>query len=342
MYRNINDLPFPASILTPYLQMSSPLTPIPIADMPSRMAATVGATFIGAIIASVFYGITILQTVAYYRQYPNDPWLFRYAVALLWIFDTLHVVLTTHALYFYLIESFGNYPALFTIVWSFSLQLLLNMLIVPGVQVLYAVRIWKLGSHFHVVLPRFIFLAVAATFGAGVYLINDTYTLTSFLDISTIRVSIYVNFSTITAVDSFIAGTMCFYLYKGRSMASLSSTAKMIMRLMRLVVISGLATSTCSLFTLVAYIAWPNTLIFIAINFILPRLYINSLLTMLNSRKSSMWRFEKEYHANQTILQFAPPFAGSGATDSEQTNITLPLPISEGSCSSSTSDMTYV
>ncbi|KAK0488477.1 hypothetical protein IW261DRAFT_1439591 [Armillaria novae-zelandiae] len=250
--------------------MSSPL-PIPIADIPSRLGATLGAIFIGATIAAVFYGITILQTVVYYKQNPNDPWLFRYAVAFLWIFDTLHVALSTHALYFYLIESFGNYLALFGIIWSFPLQLLFNMLIVSGVQALYAVRIWKLGRHFHMVLPRFIagvflykhesalmfnlqFLAVAATLGTGSYVIYDTYTLSSFMDVSTIRASIYADFSTIAGADFVIAGAMCFYLHKGRSMTSFSSTTNTILRLMRLVVISGLATSACSLVTLVTVI----------------------------------------------------------------------------------------
>ncbi|KAK0203240.1 hypothetical protein DFS33DRAFT_1345944 [Desarmillaria ectypa] len=80
--------------------MSSPLTPIPIGDNPSRLGATLGAIFIGAAIAAIFYGITILQTVVYYKQNPDDLWLFRYAVALLWIFDTLHVALApTHFIY---------------------------------------------------------------------------------------------------------------------------------------------------------------------------------------------------------------------------------------------------
>lgn len=338
--------------------MSSTL-PIPIADIPSRLGATLGAIFIGATIAAVFYGITILQTVVYYKQNPNDPWLFRYAVAFLWIFDTLHVAFSTHALYFYLIESFGNYLSLFGIIWSFPLQLLFNMLIVSGVQALYAVRIWKLGRHFHMVLPRFIFLAVAATFGTGSYVIYDTYTLSSFMDVSTIRASIYADFSTIAGADFVIAGAMCFYLHKGRSMTNFSSTTKTILRLMRLVVISGLATSACSLLTLVTYIAWPNTLVFVAIDFILPKLYINSLLAMLNSRQSSMWTATKEHQVDQKIMRFAPPRpAGSGMADSGQTdvtipglsmteadmvqtNITLPLHIAEGSLSSSIGDMTF-
>ncbi len=103
------------------------------------------------------YGITILQTVVYYKLNPNDPWIFRYSVRnpkpshlisvhpsythtgrliivcchqagdiynlssramICRIFDTLHVALSTHGLYFYLIESFGNYLALLDkVIW---------------------------------------------------------------------------------------------------------------------------------------------------------------------------------------------------------------------------------
>ncbi|SJL17488.1 uncharacterized protein ARMOST_21040 [Armillaria ostoyae] len=138
------------------------LTLIPTGDIPTSLniEATIGAVYIGATIAAVFYGITVLQTVIYYKQNPNDPWLFRYAVALLWILDTLHVALSTHALYFYLIKSFGQYLSLFTIIWSFPLQLVINvglhtssgkpsltvaqMLIVFGVQLFVSFSVFSL------------------------------------------------------------------------------------------------------------------------------------------------------------------------------------------------------
>ncbi|KAK0207366.1 hypothetical protein IW262DRAFT_662387 [Armillaria fumosa] len=234
------------------------------------LGLTLGAVYVGATIAAVFYGITILQTAIYYKQYPGDSWIFRNAVAVLWILDTLHVILTTHALYFYMVESFGDYSALFSIIWSFPLQLLVGMLIVVGVQALYAVRIWKLGRSIHMVIPWFIFLAVAASLGTGIYAIYDTYTLTTPFGIPTISTSIYVVFVTLAGADFCIASTMCYYLDKGTSM-SFSSTTKILVGLMRLAVISGLATSACSLLTLVAFMAWPKTLIFIAIHFILPK-----------------------------------------------------------------------
>ncbi|KAK0457287.1 uncharacterized protein EV420DRAFT_1549994 [Desarmillaria tabescens] len=125
--------------------------------------------------------------------------------------------------------------------------------------------------------------------------------------------------------DFTISGAMCYYLHKGKSMTSMSSTTKTIMKLMRVVVISGLLTSACSLLALVTYVIWPDTLIFISIcAFILPKLYINSLLAMLNSRKSSMWSVGKERQVDQKIIRFAPHDAESEVTDSRQTNITIP------------------
>ncbi|PBK66684.1 hypothetical protein ARMSODRAFT_959823 [Armillaria solidipes] len=296
---------------------------------------TLGAVYIGATIAAVFYGITILQTVIYYKQYPNDPWLFRYSVAVLWILDTLHIAISTHALYFYLVESFGNYLHQFEIIWSFPLQLLVNMLIVVGVQALYAVRIWKFGRNFHAVLPWFIFLAVAASFATGIYVIYDTYTLSSFFDLPTISTSIYVVFSTLAGADFCIAATMCFYLHKGTTMTGFSSTIKIVVGLMRLVVISGLATSACSLFTLIVYIAWPNSLIFIAVDFILPKLYINSLLAMLNARNVQMRGGSQPERPVDELkfLRFAHHTTRSGPSNSAETSVDVALSEMERDCS---------
>ncbi|KAK0243663.1 hypothetical protein EDD85DRAFT_1017486 [Armillaria nabsnona] len=114
---------------------------------------TLGALYIGATIAAVqvtfltrrdtcscihsgsLFGITNLQTVIYYKKYPHDWWLFRYSVALLWILDALHVALSTHALYVYLINMFGDLAGVLVHdVWSFKAQLDINIIIVIYVQ----------------------------------------------------------------------------------------------------------------------------------------------------------------------------------------------------------------
>ncbi|KAK0190193.1 hypothetical protein F5146DRAFT_1054305 [Armillaria mellea] len=75
---------------------------------------------------------------------------------------------------------------------------------------------------------------------------------------------------------------MCYYLHKSREASVFASTPDMLYGLMRLVVISGLATSTCSLLTLVTYLVWQDTLIFLGVDLILPK--CKGLLS-LNSRK---------------------------------------------------------
>ncbi|KAK0207372.1 hypothetical protein IW262DRAFT_663352 [Armillaria fumosa] len=308
----------------------APVTPRLLIDsLPSVLGRTLGPIYVGATIAAVFYGITILQTVIYYKGYPNDSWHFRYGVAFLWVLDTLHVALSTHALYFYLVQSFGNYLHMLKIIWSFRLQLIVNILIIIGVQGLYAVRVWKFGRNFHKVLPWFIFLAVAACLGAGIYGTYEMYTLSSYLQISKIKTAIYVVFSTDVAADFFIAATMCYYLHKGREMTGFSSTTKVIVGLMRFAVMSGLTTSACSLFSLIAYIAWPNSLIFLAVHFTLPKLYINSLLAMLNARKAQRQDETKEYSTYNSTLRFTHLTVSSGTSNAAGTSVNAALSVME-------------
>ncbi|PBK74121.1 hypothetical protein ARMSODRAFT_1014437 [Armillaria solidipes] len=227
------------------------------------VGVTFGACYIGSIMAAILYGISNLQAVIYYKRYPNDWWVYRYSVALLWVLDTLHVILSTHALYFYLITMFGDFIGdLESDVWSMKLQLSLNNLMVVYVQWLYAIRLWKR-------VP-------------GITL--DSRIIPNLLSVSLIKQSIYIFCSTIAAADLIIAPMMCFYLHKSRRGTIFSTTTTLLLRLMRLVLISGLATSAISLSTLVAYIVWPESLIFVGIHFVLSKLYINSLLAMLNSR----------------------------------------------------------
>ncbi|PBK81108.1 hypothetical protein ARMGADRAFT_816148 [Armillaria gallica] len=243
---------------------------------------TFGALFVGATIAAILFGITNIQTLIYYKKYPNDWSFYRYSVALLWVLDTAHLALSTHALYYYLIDMYGNLlgALLGNIIWSLRLQLILKVWIVVFVQGLYAIRLWKLGLHFHKILPWFVFLAVSASVGAGIFGSYDIYRPPNLVSISSISVTIYTFYSIIITADIIIAVMMCYYLHKSRAAMHFSSAANLLLVLMQLVLVSGIATSACSLFSIVTYIAWPDTLIFIAVDFILPKLYINSLLAM--------------------------------------------------------------
>ncbi|PBK66753.1 hypothetical protein ARMSODRAFT_977318 [Armillaria solidipes] len=294
--------------------------PVPVTDMPS-LGMAMGGPLAGLSITAMLYGISIPQLVIYYRRYPNDPPLFRYSIVLLWILDTLQLALISSALYFYLVTSHGNYQALLKFTWTLRSQNTVSRVIVVGIQALYAVRIWKLslcGGYLGVELEETLPDAIYAS-----YIVQD------FLSLSSVSVPISTVFATTAVTDIVIAGVMCFCLHKGREITRVSSTIKIIVTLMRLVIMSGLTTSVCSFLVLFSIIAWPDSLIFLAFDMIISKppsvtnpalstVYMNSLLAMLNYRKIPTELAINLGHPVSTpgsgaVLEFAPDESGDTA-----------------------------
>ncbi|PBK62994.1 hypothetical protein ARMSODRAFT_1024294 [Armillaria solidipes] len=273
------------------------------------LGESIGTLYLGSNIASILYGIKNLQGLSYYRRYPNDWWVYRYSVTLLWVLDTLHVTLSTHALYFYLITMFGDLVGdLESDLWSMKWQLYLNVIlslymskganhVLPMKQVilmvvvigLYAVRLWKLGRHFHKILPWFIALAVIASLGSTIYVVHSIHITPNLASASNIKLQ---------------GKDLCFELAY---------------------VVPEENDSACSLFTLISYVVWPDSLIFLGINFVLSKIYINSLLAMLNSRSENhptSRATEGGANSLPTVLRITPH---SSEGDSAETNIGIPL-----------------
>ncbi|KAK0225147.1 hypothetical protein EDD85DRAFT_222303 [Armillaria nabsnona] len=235
------------------------------------LGLTLGVVYICGTIAATLFGITYTQVAKYYKKYPDDWWIFRYCVGILWIFDAFHVVLSTHMIYHYLIDLFGDYDGLYRIVWSFKLQLPTAMVIVVGVQGIYTIRIWKLGRYFHRILPWIVVLTFVVAFGNGIFSVYAAYSISDFKALPGVEGSICVIHTIPPISDFIIALSMCYYLHKSRQAYCLSKASDKLLGIMRLGVISGLATSICSLLILITYLAWPNTLIFFGIDLILPK-----------------------------------------------------------------------
>ncbi|KAK0187525.1 hypothetical protein F5146DRAFT_712887 [Armillaria mellea] len=297
-------------------------------ELPS-VGETLGALYIGATIAAVLYGVTNLQGVVYYRRYPNDWWVYRYSVGLLWALDTVHVALSTYAVHVFLIHFFGDLNgALEYNSWSMKWQVYMNDVLAVYIQGLYALRLWQLGRNFHKSLVYFISLSVVASLGTAIYVVYDTSITPNIASAASLNTSIYIFFSTIAFTDLIIAIPMFYYLHKSRTIILVPFTATVLTRLMRLVLMSGLATSACSLLTLITYIVWPTSLAFLGIHFVLSKLYINSLLAMLNSRSkhhSTGQSTEEDVDSlPPTFLRITPLSSRGDVSEMDATSVTLP------------------
>ncbi|KAH9955173.1 hypothetical protein BJV74DRAFT_954783, partial [Russula compacta] len=112
---------------------------------------TYGATFIGLILNSILYGVTIVQTLN--------------ARAILSVLDTVHTAVCTYMLYWYLIKNFADVENLDIDNWSNKVQLTLNSFVASMVQLFYARRLY-LMSH-NIALVAIIVVLTAFVFTMG-------------------------------------------------------------------------------------------------------------------------------------------------------------------------------
>ncbi|KAK0435756.1 hypothetical protein EV421DRAFT_1215847 [Armillaria borealis] len=220
------------------------------------------------------------------------------------------------------------------VIWSMRVQLLVKVWTIVFVQGIYAIRLWKvLGRHFYKIVPWSVFLGVAASFGTAIHLSYEAYVMRILVSISVVTASIYTFYAIIITADFIIALMMCYYLHKSRVGIHFSLTADLLLGLMRLVLVSGAATSACSLLSIFTFIAWPKTMIFVAIDFILPKLYINSLLAMFNYRRQRSSNKPNAEHIGRSIpavLQFSP---NDYEEHSKEMDISIPLSDIQDICS---------
>ncbi|KIM38403.1 hypothetical protein M413DRAFT_245692 [Hebeloma cylindrosporum] len=245
---------------------------------------TIGIMFLGISVACIIFGTSLVQTQLYYSKFPKDWMLQRVSVGILIILAALHLALTLHAIYYYVIVNFGRLAGLGSIIWSFKLQATISAVMIVYVQGLYAQRIWKLGRHFSRFFPALAGVIVAGGWALGFIVVVQSYTAKSFEDLNGIRPIICASFILVTAVDVMITCAMCFALNESRS--SFVGTNNKVIMIMRYVLVTGSLTSACSLASLITYIIMPNNLVFMGVGFILPNLYVNSYISLLNARKS--------------------------------------------------------
>ncbi|KAK0482884.1 hypothetical protein EDD18DRAFT_1112519 [Armillaria luteobubalina] len=208
------------------------------------VSETLGALYIGVTIAAVLYGVTNLQAVIYYRRYPNDWSVYQYSVGhllrslqyvgFLWTFDTVHVALSTYAVYVFLIHFFGDLDGALEYDSWYALEGMFNIHFFDHWWLQEHEDIHELGRHFHKTIIYFISLAVVASLGTVIYVVYDTYV--NLRGYHT-EYRICFQFENLT-----IAIPMFYYLHKSRTIIVVPSTATVLLRLMRLVLMSGLAT----------------------------------------------------------------------------------------------------
>ncbi|KAI6158488.1 hypothetical protein EDD17DRAFT_995927 [Pisolithus thermaeus] len=216
----------------------------------------------------------------------GDDLTTKLVVAAIWILDTLHISFVCHVLYYYLIVNYGAPTSLEYIVWSFPASVLVNSFVSVIVQCFFARRIYHLcRRQLRWLVTAPIILVVLVCFGFGIasaalLLVNNA---DNFAAYTRFYSSIPAAFA-IALAEVLVTVPLCVLLYDGRSW---SATPRM-KRLMNTLIIYAVNRCLLTLPVIVAevavtitgQVAWS-----MGLNFIIGKLYANSLLASLNSRQ---------------------------------------------------------
>ncbi|ESK91524.1 hypothetical protein Moror_2603 [Moniliophthora roreri MCA 2997] len=244
---------------------------------------TMGVMYIGVMISAVFYGISLVQTAYYYNRYPNDPWYLKYLVAATLVLDTIHLACITHTIYHYTITAYYVKEELTVMVWSVLAEAVPTGVSGTLVQCFYTVRVWQMSKK-NYYLAGLILIIVFTNAACGTAWVIISLQMKTFTDLLTINpLTISIN-ALSAAADVLIAASLCITLYRAKT--GFKRTDTTISILITFSANTGLATSMCAMASLISLLASPETLIYALFYFCIGRLYTNSLLVALNTRKA--------------------------------------------------------
>ncbi|KAH8994313.1 hypothetical protein EDB86DRAFT_2829817 [Lactarius hatsudake] len=229
-----------------------------------------GAAFVGLLVSTTLFGLTIAQTCIYFWNYRNrDPKPLKFFVAFVTFMDALHTIMSVYAIYCrYLIVNFGNVENLQYGVWALNAQIVLTTVILISVQ-LFVVLSQSL------ICPVIIVVSIVIV---TVFTVKEI-ALERFSYFHSSTWMTYVGFGTATVGDTLIAASMCWSLYRRRT--GFARTDSIIMTSMAYSINSGLLTGLLSLATSISIVVSPSSMIWLAFFWAMSKCYVS---IWLNSR----------------------------------------------------------
>ncbi|KAF8636856.1 hypothetical protein AX17_003214 [Amanita inopinata Kibby_2008] len=315
---------------------------------------TYGALLIGTLFASFLSGVTTVQSVVYFKLYPNDNFLTKGLVTVVWALDTVHSALIWDSMWLYLIEGFGDRSRIRTI--PLYAQLFLKFVTFPDqrgqdyctdnslYRSPYFTRSFLLcTAHFHPQqeellayyprnrscgLPSLLCMwcvlrshriQLQAKSGWRVAATSaEMIRLSNFPDFKEqFRWLFSLGLALSSAVDVLITLSLFFLLWMSRS-RSLSLNGVIDSMILYTFEIGSL-TCFATIVSMICWLALSNNLIFLGLHFVIGKLYANSLMASLNTRHQL-----RRAHANFGAFHNHSPSTSSVNISRRRTGCHLP------------------
>ncbi|KAJ3856117.1 hypothetical protein EV368DRAFT_79029 [Lentinula lateritia] len=281
----------------------------------ATVSETFGAMYIGAMISMSLYGITTLQTYFFFLNYVQDHISIKALVAVVWVLDTVHSGLMCHAMYQYLIMGYIHPEIFDSGTWSLFASVALNVI---GAFISQCFFTKHIHDPTNILNPAFPSRQLALYWGTSVRLIPNfavidliidvlvfgIYTviqLKSFSRLGEVTYNCVIPFGVFAILSDIVIASALILLLR-RSRTEFGDTNSLIKKLIVYAINRCVLTSVVAILEVILFLSFPNSMYSFAFDFVIGKLYANSLLASLNSRRSLQ---RHNYEDRRTSTQFS-------------------------------------
>ncbi|KAI0365395.1 hypothetical protein BV20DRAFT_757779 [Pilatotrama ljubarskyi] len=277
---------------------ATPPDGLPVLSQPPSVESTLGALFVGTLVCTLLYGLTLYQTYRYYRLYPRDLKIFKILVPVVLVLETLHTAFAIETCYWYMIKNYANPVALLG--YRYSLKLLIPLTGLTGIlcNAFYARRVYLFGSKhriFVAIATVFLLAKIGFTAAVAVEAFQSEY-ITS---IATYSWMISATYGFTVGADGLLSATLIYILLASRT--GFRRTDNVLESLALYTINTGLTTSIVGILVFIFALVQPHSFVWAAISVVSDKLYANAILAVLNSRHTMAGRMFEQTTDLETI-----------------------------------------
>ncbi|KAF8489956.1 hypothetical protein F5888DRAFT_1139008 [Russula emetica] len=247
--------------------------------------ASLGTILIGCFFSVALSGIVAFQACIYFRAYPNDRPMNKVMVAVVWILDLCHTFFMCTSVWVYLIANFGNVEAQVqgNVPTSISLSIIVTSFVTLITHLFFLRRLWYLSNNNWFIIGPTTVLAISGVVSAIVtsaFLIH-LKTLPAFSAKYSYMFTLGLAIS--STVDVIITIGMCYYLHESRR--GFGTMDEVIDSIIVYTINNGTLTCLSTIASMILWFTSREDLTFMALHFVITKMYANSLFATLNMRR---------------------------------------------------------
>ncbi|KAH9998239.1 hypothetical protein BJV77DRAFT_980787 [Russula vinacea] len=250
-----------------------------------NVSASLGAVLVGCFVAIALSGVVGFQACIYFRLYPNDKPLNKIMVAVVWILDITHTCLICSSIWNYLIANFGNVEAHVRgeVPVTVAISIMVTSFVTLITHLYFLRRLLHLSNFNWFIIGPTLVLAIGRVVSAmvtSVFLIQ-LKTFPAFTAKYAYMFTLGLAIS--STIDVVITFGMCFYLQESRR--GFGTMDEVIDSIIVYTINNGTLTCFSTIVSMVFWLTMRKNLIFMALHFVIAKMYANSLFATLNMRR---------------------------------------------------------